>query len=157
MPLQDFSARLATGEDRSLADWAGKVVLAVNVASRCGLTPQYQGLQQLQERFGARGFTVLAFPCNQFGQQEPGTEAQILEFCQTRYQVNFPVFAKLDVNGAGTHPLYTWLKRGKDGAAGEDIGWNFAKFLVNRSGEVQERFAPTATPESLAAAIEALL
>ncbi len=157
MPLQDFSARLATGEDRSLADWAGKVVLAVNVASRCGLTPQYQGLQQLQERFGARGFTVLAFPCNQFGQQEPGTEAQILEFCQTRYQVNFPVFAKLDVNGPGTHPLYTWLKRGKDGAVGEDIGWNFAKFLVNRSGEVQERFAPTATPESLAAAIEALL
>ena len=158
MALQDFNARLATGEDRSLADWAGKVVLLVNVASRCGLTPQYQGLQQLQERFGARGFSVLAFPCNQFGQQEPGTEAQILEFCQTRYQVNFPVFAKIDVNGPQRHPLYTLLA-GSDSPFPGDIKWNFTKFLVGRDGTILKRFDSKTTPNSpeVITAIEAAL
>jgi len=157
MPVSDFTARLGTGEDRSLADYRGKVLLIVNVASQCGFTPQYAGLQALYEEYRPRGFEILAFPCNQFGQQEPGSDAEIAAFCDRTYHVTFPIFAKIEVNGAGAHPLYTWLKQEKGGMLGSTIKWNFTKFLIDRNGEVQARYAPTAKPESLAKDIEALL
>jgi glutathione peroxidase len=157
MSIYDFTARLGTGEDRSLDAYRGKVLLVVNVASRCGFTPQYAGLQSLYERFAPRGFEVLAFPCDQFGHQEPGTDAEIATFCDRTFGVTFPLFAKIEVNGGGAHPLYTWLKREKGGVLGSAIKWNFTKFLVDRDGAVRGRFAPTATPESLAGEVEALL
>jgi glutathione peroxidase len=138
-------------------DYRGKVLLIVNVASQCGFTPQYAGLQALHQQYGPRGFEVLAFPCNQFGHQEPGTDAEIAAFCDTSYHVTFPVFAKIEVNGANAHPLYAWLKQEKGGLLGAAIKWNFTKFLIDRNGEVQARYAPTAKPESLAKDIEALL
>lgn len=156
--LADFTIPRLDGTPQNLGDFAGKVVLVVNVASQCGLTPQYEGLEALQQRFGEKGFVVLGFPCNQFAGQEPGTSAEIATFCSTTYGVSFPVFEKIDVNGAGTHPLYAWLKKTAPGVLGsEAIKWNFTKFLLDRNGAVVERFAPTTEPAELAPAIEKLL
>ncbi|MBS1106218.1 MAG: Glutathione peroxidase family protein, partial [Deltaproteobacteria bacterium] len=131
--LHDFSARSITGEDSSLRDYAGKVALVVNVASKCGLTPQYAGLEKLYETYHARGLEVLGFPCNQFAGQEPGTDAEVQEFCKVRYGVSFPLFAKIDVNGATRHPLYAWLSAEDAAPEGPgDIKWNFGKFVVGR-------------------------
>jgi glutathione peroxidase len=157
MSLYDFTARLGSDQKQPLSAWRGKVLLIVNVASKCGFTPQYEGLQNLQERFGPRGFSVLGFPCDQFGHQEPGTDAEIATFCETSFGVTFPLFAKIDVNGSRAHPLYAWLKQQKGGMLGDGIKWNFTKFLVDRDGVVQGRFAPTTTPESLTKQIETLL
>jgi glutathione peroxidase len=155
-----YAHRLTTldGRDTSLAEWQGQVLLIVNTASRCGFTPQYEGLEALQQRFGAKGFAVLGFPCNQFGAQEPGDAAEIASFCTTHYDVSFPMFAKTEVNGPDAHPLFKALKAAAPGLLGsEAIKWNFTKFLVGRDGKVVERFAPTSTPVSLASHIEALL
>jgi glutathione peroxidase len=158
MSLYDISARDITGTERPLADYRGKVLLVVNVASRCGFTPQYTGLEALYRKYHDRGFEVLGFPCNQFGSQEPGSEADIQSFCSTTYDVSFPLFAKVDVNGADAHPLYRLLKGEKPGILGtEAIKWNFTKFLVNRQGEVVKRYAPTDKPEDLDSAVAALL
>ena len=158
MSLYDISARDITGTERPLADYRGKVLLVVNVASRCGFTPQYTGLEALYRKYHDRGFEVLGFPCNQFGSQEPGSEADIQTFCSTTYDVTFPLFAKVDVNGAGAHPLYQLLKGEKPGILGtEAIKWNFTKFLVDRQGEVVKRYAPTDKPEDLDGAVAALL
>ena len=158
--LHDFSAHTIDGETRPLRDYAGTVALVVNVASQCGLTPQYAGLQELYERYKDRGLVVLGFPCNQFGGQEPGTEGEIKTFCETRFGVTFPLFAKIDVNGARRDPLYTYLTAEPTTPDGPgDIQWNFAKFLVDRSGKVAARFSPTAAPTSdeVVGAIETLL
>jgi len=158
--LHDFSARSITGEDSSLRDYAGKVALVVNVASKCGLTPQYAGLEKLYETYHARGLEVLGFPCNQFAGQEPGTDAEVQEFCKVRYGVSFPLFAKIDVNGATRHPLYAWLSAEDAAPEGPgDIKWNFGKFVVGRDGRVRARFAPTTAPDDPAflAAIEQAL
>ena len=142
----------------SLDRWAGRVLLIVNTASKCGFTPQYEGLEALHRRFADRGFEVLAFPCNQFGAQEPGDAAEIANFCSLTYDVTFPVFAKIDVNGAAADPLFDRLKTAAPGVLGSKaIKWNFTKFLVDRSGQVVRRYAPTTKPEDLAADIEALL
>lgn len=155
--IHDFTAKSLAGKDVALKDFEGKVLLIVNTASACGFTPQYKGLEALQQKYGARGFSVLGFPCNQFGAQEPGDEAQIAQFCSTNYGVSFPMFAKIDVNGAGAHPLYKFLKDEKGGLLGSAIKWNFTKFLVDRSGRVVSRHAPTTTPEALSKEIETLL
>ncbi|UYO38639.1 glutathione peroxidase [Rhodopseudomonas palustris] len=155
--IYDFTAKSLAGKDVALKDFEGKVLLIVNTASACGFTPQYKGLEVLQQKYGARGFSVLGFPCNQFGAQEPGDEAQIAQFCSTNYGVSFPMFAKIDVNGAGAHPLYKFLKDEKGGLLGSAIKWNFTKFLVDRSGRVVSRHAPTTTPEALSKEIETLL
>ena len=155
--IYDFTAKSLAGKDVALKDFEGKVLLIVNTASACGFTPQYKGLEALQQKYGARGFLVLGFPCNQFGAQEPGDEAQIAQFCSTNYGVSFPMFAKIDVNGAGAHPLYKFLKDEKGGLLGSAIKWNFTKFLVDRSGRVVSRHAPTTTPEALSKEIETLL
>jgi len=158
MRVTDFEVQAADGTLRSLGDFAGQVLLIVNTASRCGFTPQYAGLEQLQRRYGAQGFSVLAFPCNQFGAQEPGDAAEIAHFCTIRYDVSFPVFAKLEVNGTGASPLFEHLKVAAPGLLGsKGIKWNFTKFLVDRDGAVVGRHAPTAKPEDMAAEIEALL
>ncbi len=151
--LSDFTLPLLSGASQPLAAYAGKVVLVVNTASKCGLTPQFSGLEQLQQDFGARSFTVLGFPCNQFRGQEPGSAEEIAEFCAVNYGVSFPMFEKIEVNGPGESPLYTWLKADHPG----DIEWNFGKFLIGRDGAVAARFAPTVPPEDLTAAIEALI
>ena len=146
------------GNDVAMERYRGKVLLIVNVASRCGFTPQYEGLQALYQQYAGRGLEVLGFPCNQFGAQEPGSEAEIQDFCTTSFGVEFPMFAKIDVNGSAAHPLYQFLKSEHPGLLGtESIKWNFTKFLVDREGNVVERYAPTATPESLAKDIEKLL
>lgn len=155
--IYDFTAKSLAGKDVALKEFEGKVLLIVNTASACGFTPQYKGLEALQENYGPRGFSVLGFPCNQFGAQEPGDEAQIAQFCSTNYGVTFPMFAKIDVNGAGAHPLYKFLKDEKGGLLGSAIKWNFTKFLVDRSGRVVSRHAPTTTPEALSKEIETLL
>jgi len=155
--FHDFTAKTIDGQDKALKEYAGKVLLVVNVASQCGLTPQYQGLQELHEHYGSRGLQVLGFPCNQFGAQEPGTEQQIKSFCKTRFGVTFPMFAKLDVNGGARHPLYAYLTAQKTQPDGPgDIQWNFAKFLVDKNGNVVARFSPTVKPadEELVQAIE---
>jgi glutathione peroxidase len=158
MEIYEFSARRLGGAQVSLADFRGQVLLVVNVASRCGMTPQYTGLEALYRKYKDRGFTVLGFPCNQFGAQEPGTEAEIQSFCSTSYDVSFPLFAKIDVNGADAHPLYGWLKGEKPGLLGtEAIKWNFTKFLVGRDGKVVRRYAPTDKPEDLDSAVAAAL
>jgi glutathione peroxidase len=157
MSFYDFSAKLGTGADKPMADYRGQALLVVNVASKCGFTPQYKGLQALQAEYGPRGFSVLAFPCDQFGHQEPGSDAEIAAFCDTNYGVTFPLFAKIAVNGPDAHPLYAWLKTQKGGLLGDGIKWNFTKFLLDRAGEVRGRYAPTAKPESLAKDIAALL
>ncbi|GIW45292.1 MAG: glutathione peroxidase [Candidatus Binatia bacterium] len=149
MSIHQFSALTIDGREKSLGDFAGKVLLIVNVASQCGLTPQYRGLQELYEHYRDRGFEVLGFPCNQFGGQEPGTEDEIRSFCETRYGVTFPLFAKIEVNGPNRHPLYAFLTRQPTQPDGPgDIQWNFAKFLVDREGHVAARFAPATAPVS---------
>ena len=154
----DFNALDIEGRDRSLREFEGKVLLIVNVASKCGFTPQYAGLQRLWETYRERGLVVLGFPCDQFGHQEPGNEAEIASFCRLDYGVDFPMFAKVEVNGANAHPLWTWLKTQKGGFLGIGaIKWNFSKFLVGRDGRVIERYAPNAAPASLARDIEAAL
>jgi glutathione peroxidase len=160
MTIYEFGGTTIDAEDRSLRDYAGKVLLVVNVASQCGLTPHYAGLQELYDNFRDRGLVVLGFPCNQFGAQEPGTEAEIKTFCARRYGVTFPLFAKIDVNGPGRHPLYAFLTEQPTKPDGPgDIQWNFAKFLIDRAGNVAARFAPTTKPVSdeIVSAIEALL
>ena len=157
-PLAEFSAERLHGGAQSLADYAGKVLLIVNTASKCGFTPQYEGLEKLYQQFKDRGLVVLGFPCNQFGAQEAGTADEISDFCQVNYGVSFPMFAKIDVNGDDTHPLYQHLKKAARGLLGsEGIKWNFTKFLVDRDGEVVKRYASATAPESLADDIEALL
>lgn len=154
----DFSAKLATGEEASLAQFQGQVLLIVNTASKCGFTPQYTGLESLQQRYGPRGFSVLAFPCNQFGAQEPGSEDEIQSFCEMNYQTSFPLFSKIEVNGAASHPLFTHLKEQAPGVLGSKrIKWNFTKFLVDQRGAVVKRYGPSTKPEAIAADIEALL
>ncbi|RED30537.1 glutathione peroxidase [Rhodopseudomonas thermotolerans] len=155
--IYDFSATSLAGKHVALKQFEGQVLLIVNTASSCGFTPQYKGLEELQQTYGPRGFSVLGFPCNQFGAQEPGDEAQIAQFCSVNYGVSFPMFAKIDVNGAGAHPLYKFLKDEKGGLLGSAIKWNFTKFLVDRSGRVVSRHAPTTTPEALSKEIETLL
>jgi glutathione peroxidase len=155
--IYDFSAKSLTGEDTPLKQFEGKVLLIVNTASACGFTPQYKGLEALQQTFAARGFSVLGFPCNQFGRQEPGSAAEIGQFCSSNYAVSFPMFDKIDVNGDNAHPLYQYLKGEKSGLLGSSIKWNFTKFLVDRSGKVVGRYAPTTTPEALTKDVEALL
>jgi glutathione peroxidase len=159
--MTDIYAHHATtldGRDVCLADYRGQVLLIVNVASKCGFTPQYTGLEALWQRFGDRGFAVLGFPCNQFGAQEPGDAAEIASFCSTAYPVSFPMFAKVAVNGDAAHPLYDQLKADAPGILGtKAIKWNFTKFLVNRAGSVVARLAPADKPEDIAGRIEALL
>ena len=156
--LYDFSAKRLDGSEEPLSRYDGEVVLVVNTASKCGFTPQYQGLEDLQKSFASRGFTVLGFPCNQFGNQEPGDASAIGGFCQLNYGVSFPMFAKIEVNGDGAHPLYKYLKTAKPGLLGlKGIKWNFTKFLIDRSGTVVDRFGPTTKPEAIAGDIERLL
>ena len=155
--LYSFSAKLGTGAEQNLSDYRGRALLVVNVASKCGFTPQYAGLQELQIALAPRGFTVLAFPCDQFGRQEPGSDAEIATFCEGRFGVTFPVFAKTDVNGKQAHPLWAWLRSQKGGLLGSAIKWNFTKFLIDPAGRVQGRFPPTTTPAALASHIEKLL
>lgn len=156
--VYDFQARAIDGTERPLRTYAGKVLLIVNVASQCGFTPQYKGLQALYERFKDQGLVVLGFPCNQFGEQEPAPESEIQQFCELNFGVTFPLFAKVDVNGPTTHPLFAYLKKEEKGLLGsEGIKWNFTKFLVDRQGRVLKRFAPQSSPESLEKDITAAL
>jgi glutathione peroxidase len=158
MSLYDFSAETLDGQPAPLSAHAGKVVLIVNTASKCGFTPQYAGLEALYRKYRDRGLVVLGFPCNQFGAQEPGDAAEIANFCSLTYDVDFPMMRKIDVNGPKAHPLYAYLKKAKKGVLGtEAIKWNFTKFLVDRTGQVTGRFPPTAEPQALEGAIEALL
>jgi glutathione peroxidase len=146
------------GEQKTLADFAGKAVLVVNTASKCGFTPQYKGLETVWQQYKDKGLVVLGFPCNQFGKQEPGDEGAISEFCELNFGVTFPLFKKVDVNGQGAHPLFTTLKKSAPGLLGsEGIKWNFTKFLIGQDGKVVKRFAPTTKPEDLSSEIEALL
>lgn len=156
--VYDYSFTTLDGEQVTMDSLRGKVLLIVNTASKCGFTPQYQGLEELHKTYAARGLVVLGFPCNQFGKQEPGDNAEIGSFCEKNYGVTFTVSEKIDVNGANTHPLYQHLKAAQPGLLGSHgIKWNFTKFLVNRKGEVIERYAPTIKPQSLKADIEAAL
>jgi len=156
--VYDFDAKALDGAPVSLQAYAGKTLLIVNTASQCGLTPQYAGLEELYKRYRERGLVVLGFPCNQFLEQEPGSAAEIGAFCEKNFGVSFPLFQKIDVNGAAAHPLYNWLKAEAPGLLGsKQIKWNFTKFLVDRSGQVKARYAPVTKPEKLAADIEALL
>ena len=153
----DFSATTIDGIDQQLADYRGKVALVVNTASQCGFTPQYGPLQELYDQYASRGFVVLGFPCDQFGHQEPGTEDEISTFCESQFGVQFPMFAKVDVNGKDAHPLYRWLKGEKSGVLGGAIKWNFTKFLVDPEGNVVKRYGSTTHPRDIAKDIEALL
>jgi glutathione peroxidase len=154
----EFTVRDIHGQPKSLAEYQGKVLLIVNTASQCGFTPQYEGLQALYDRYQERGLSVLGFPCNQFGGQEPGDNAQIEQFCEAKFHVTFPLFDKIDVNGSDAAPLYKYLKSAARGVLGsERIKWNFTKFLVSKDGKVVKRYAPTHKPEKLVDDIEALL
>ncbi len=156
--IYDFSAKDIKGNEVSLADYQGKVLLIVNTASKCGFTPQFEGLQNLHKELGDKGFEVLGFPCNQFLSQDPGDENAISQFCSLNYGVSFPMFAKIEVNGEGTHPLFRFLKKEAKGLMGsEKVKWNFTKFLVDSNGRVVRRYAPTAKPEEIRADIEKLL
>ncbi|MGA7329229.1 MAG: glutathione peroxidase [Rhodomicrobium sp.] len=156
--IYDFSAESISGEAVPLSKFRGKVLLVVNTASKCGFTPQYAGLEKLYEKYGARGFEVLAFPCNQFGGQEPGNADEIRNFCSLNYNVTFPMFAKVAVNGSDAHPIFDFLKRERRGLLGSKaIKWNFTKFLIGRNGNVVARYAPLAKPDKLQSKIEALL
>ena len=158
MTIYDFDVTTIDGELQSLDAYRGQILLIVNVASRCGFTPQYIGLESLYRRHKDQGLTVLGFPCDQFGHQEPGSAEEIKNFCSLTYQVTFPLFAKINVNGAETHPLYQYLKSEQTGLLGsESIKWNFTKFLVNREGKVLQRYAPTDTPEAIEKDIGKLL
>jgi len=155
--VYDFSAKINGSREKKLSDYKGKVLLIVNTASKCGFTPQYAGLQGLYAKFKRRGFEVLAFPCDQFGHQEPGTDREILSFCETNFGIEFPLFAKVEVNGDNAHPLFKYLKSQKGGLLGSSIKWNFTKFLVDRTGKVVGRYAPIVTPERIAADIDKAL
>ena len=156
--VYDFSAKTIDGHEISMADFEGKVLLIVNTASKCSFTPQYSGLETLHQKYGPTGFAVLGFPCNQFGAQEPGDASEIANFCKLTYEVDFPLFAKVDVNGDTAHPLFQLLKKQAPGLLGsEAIKWNFTKFLVDKHGRVQERFAPATKPLALGSQIEKLL
>jgi glutathione peroxidase len=156
--VYDYEAQSLDGKPVRLGDYAGKVLLVVNTASECGFTPQFEGLEKLYEQYRERGLVVLGFPCNQFGEQEPGSAAEIGAFCQKNYGVSFPMFEKIEVNGDAAHPLYRWLKQSAPGVLGsERIKWNFTKFLVDRTGQVKARYAPVTKPEDLAKDIEGLL
>jgi glutathione peroxidase len=156
--IYDFSAKDIRGKERKLDEYKDKVLLIVNVASKCGFTPQYKGLEALYEKLHARGLEILGFPSNQFGAQEPGNEAEIAQFCDLNYGVTFPLFAKIDVNGSAAAPLYQYLKKEKPGLLGsEAIKWNFTKFLVDRKGNVVERYAPNVEPQAIAGDVEKLL
>jgi glutathione peroxidase len=157
MGIYDFSATLNSGKDKKLSAYKGKVLLIVNTASQCGFTPQYKGLQELYAKYHGKGFELLAFPCDQFGHQEPGDDEQIKQFCETKFGVEFPLFSKIEVNGSNAHPLYNFLKNEKGGLLGDSIKWNFTKFLVDKEGKVVERYAPTTPPERIAGDIEKLL
>ena len=157
MTVFDFTVRAANGDDVSLSDYKGDVLLIVNTASKCGFTPQFEGLEALYQQYKDQGLTVIGFPSNQFKNQDPGTNDEIQEFCKLNYGVTFPVMAKIDVNGENADPLYTFLKKEKGGIMGDAIKWNFTKFLVDRDGNVVKRYDSTKTPESLAPDIEALL
>jgi len=156
--VYDFSATTNDGKSKKLGDYKGKVLLVVNTASKCGFTPQYKGLEELYKKYSKRGFAVLGFPSNQFGQQEPGADSEISEFCELNFGVTFPLFSKIDVNGPNAHPLYKYLTAEKKGFLGtEGIKWNFTKFLIGKDGEVIERYAPTTKPEELEKDIERAL
>jgi glutathione peroxidase len=155
--LGDFHATSLDGRDVDLSAYVGKVVLVVNTASQCGFTPQYQGLQELYDSLGDEGFTVLGFPCDQFGHQEPGSEDEIGAFCERNFGVSFPMFAKVDVNGSDAHPLYQWLRTQKGGLLGDRIKWNFTKFLLGKDGQVIGRYASTTTPQKISRDIKKAL
>lgn len=156
--VYDYQVKKSDGSEVSMNEFQGKTLLIVNVASRCGFTPQYDGLQDLYQKYHDRGFEILAFPCNQFGGQEPGTNQEIQQFCQVNYGISFPIMDKVEVNGSNADPLFQFLKKEAKGILGtEAIKWNFTKFLVSKTGEVMNRFAPTDTPESLEKHIEKLL
>lgn len=157
MGIYDYSVKAQNGDDVAMEGYRGKVLLIVNTATGCGFTPQYDGLQDLYEKYQSEGLEILDFPCNQFGHQAPGTDEEITDFCQSRYGVTFPQFKKIEVNGKGEEPLYTFLKSQKKGVMGNQIKWNFTKFLVDREGNVAARFAPTVTPEELEEQIKELL
>lgn len=157
MNIYDFIVRNAKGEEVPMKEYQGKVLLIVNTATGCGFTPQYEGLQTLYDRYRERGLEILDFPCNQFGHQAPGTEDEIQEFCTLKYKTTFPLFAKIDVNGPDADPLFTFLKKQKGGFLGNDIKWNFTKFLVSRDGTVVERYAPVTKPEKIEGDILKLL
>lgn len=157
MGIYDYSVKAQDGSDIALADYRGKVLLIVNTATGCGFTPQYEGLQDLYEKYQPQGLEILDFPCNQFGHQAPGSDDEITDFCQSRYGVTFRQFKKIEVNGDGEEPLYTFLKSQKKGVMGNNIKWNFTKFLVDRTGKAVARFAPTVTPEKLEEQIRELL
>ncbi|GAA0356458.1 glutathione peroxidase [Bacillus horti] len=155
--IYDYSAALSNGQEVSLANYKGKVLLIVNTASKCGFTPQFEGLEKLNKEYKEQGLEILGFPCNQFMSQDPGTNEEILEYCQVNYGVTFPMFGKVDVNGSDAHPLFQFLRKQQKGMMGDSIKWNFTKFLVDREGNVVERFAPTTTPEQIEKSIEELL
>ncbi len=155
--LNDFSATRLDGSDEDLAQYAGKVVLVVNTASQCGFTPQFEGLEELYQRFGDQGLVILGFPCNQFGDQEPHDADGIGAFCQKNYGVSFPMFEKIEVNGGDAHPLYSWLRDARGGLFGDKIKWNFTKFLLGRDGQVISRYSPIVKPEKIAPDIEKAL
>ena len=149
MKIYDFKVRNAKGEEVPMTEYQGKVILIVNTATGCGFTPQYEGLQKLYDKYRDRGLEILDFPCNQFGHQAPGTEEEIQEFCTLKYKTTFPLFSKIDVNGKNAAPLFTFLKNQKGGFLGDDIKWNFTKFLVSRDGTVVKRYAPMTTPDKI--------
>ena len=155
--LHEFTATAIDGQDVDLSAYEGQVVLVVNTASQCGFTPQYQGLQQLHEQYSEQGFAVLGFPCDQFGNQEPGADDEIAGFCERNFGVTFPLFSKVEVNGDDAHPVYQWLREQKGGLLGSKIKWNFTKYLVGKDGTVIDRYAPTTKPEKLAGDIEKAL
>jgi glutathione peroxidase len=158
MSVYDFQAKAIDGKEVPLTEYKGKALLIVNVASHCGFTPQYEGLEKLYEKYKEKGFFVLGFPCNQFGAQEPGNEAEIKSFCDLNFGVKFPLFSKIDVNGENTHPLYGYLKKELPGVLGsEGIKWNFTKFLVDRQGKPVKRYASTEKPEDIAKDVEGIL
>ena len=157
MTIYDFKVRSAKGEEVSMADYKGKVLLIVNTATGCGFTPQYEGLQKLYDKYRDKGLEILDFPCNQFGHQAPGTEEEIQEFCTLKYHTTFPLFAKVEVNGKNEEPLFRYLKSQEGGFLGDDIKWNFTKFLVSREGTVVGRYAPITKPESIESDIQKLL
>lgn len=157
MSIYDFSAKTIDGEEKSLGDYKGKTLLIVNTASKCGFTPQYEGLENLYQTYKDQDFAVLGFPCNQFNNQDPGTDDEISEFCQKNYGVSFPMFSKIDVNGENAHPLFKYLTSEEKGMVTKNIKWNFTKFLVNKDGDVVDRFAPQTKPENIKKDIEAIL
>ncbi|MBQ8148026.1 MAG: glutathione peroxidase [Lachnospiraceae bacterium] len=157
MNIYDYSVKDKAGNEVSMKDYEGKVLLIVNTATGCGFTPQFEGLQDLYEKYQSQGFEILDFPCNQFGNQAPGTDEEIADFCNSRYGITFTQFAKVDVNGPEEEPLFAFLKSQKGGMMGSKVKWNFTKFLIDRTGKVVERFAPTKTPEAIDAEIAKLL